>query len=59
MALAEDSEEYTDTVYHFCGTLEELQSQISIVQVGLGAWGPPGASPWRSGDTAVPGRCRS
>ncbi|XP_066058007.1 protein mono-ADP-ribosyltransferase PARP10 [Chamaea fasciata] len=33
MALAEDSEEFTDAVQHFCGTLEELHSQISIVQV--------------------------
>ncbi|CAN8176900.1 unnamed protein product [Coccothraustes coccothraustes] len=33
MALAEDSEEFADTVRHFCGTLEELHSQISIVQV--------------------------
>ncbi|XP_041344191.1 protein mono-ADP-ribosyltransferase PARP10-like [Pyrgilauda ruficollis] len=33
MALAEDSEEFADTVRHFCGTLEELQGQISVVQV--------------------------
>ncbi|RLV63982.1 hypothetical protein DV515_00017718 [Chloebia gouldiae] len=33
MALAEDSEEFADTVRHFCGTLEELRSQISVVQV--------------------------
>ncbi|XP_064263193.1 protein mono-ADP-ribosyltransferase PARP10 [Passer domesticus] len=33
MVLAEDSEEFADTVRHFCGTLEELQSQISVVQV--------------------------
>nr|XP_014130914.1 poly [ADP-ribose] polymerase 10-like [Zonotrichia albicollis] len=33
MVLAEDSEEFADTVRHFCGTLEELHSQISIVQV--------------------------
>ncbi|XP_068034221.1 protein mono-ADP-ribosyltransferase PARP10 [Anomalospiza imberbis] len=33
MALAEDSEEFADTVRHFCGTLEELCSQISVVQV--------------------------
>lgn len=59
MALAEDSEEYTETVYHFCGTLGELRTQISIVQVGPGAWGPPGVSPWHGVDTAVPGRCRS
>lgn len=45
MALAEDSEEFADTVQHFCGTLEELHSQISIVQVGLGAWGTPGCVP--------------
>lgn len=42
MALAEDSEEFTDTVQHFCGTLEELHSQISIVQVGLGMGDPHG-----------------
>ncbi|XP_059334606.1 protein mono-ADP-ribosyltransferase PARP10 [Ammospiza nelsoni] len=33
MVLAEDSEEFADTVRHFCSTLEELHSQISIVQV--------------------------
>nr|XP_054494541.1 protein mono-ADP-ribosyltransferase PARP10 isoform X3 [Agelaius phoeniceus] len=33
MALAEDSEEFADTVRHFCSTLEELHSQISVVQV--------------------------
>ncbi|XP_032565635.1 protein mono-ADP-ribosyltransferase PARP10 isoform X3 [Chiroxiphia lanceolata] len=33
MPLAEDSEEFTDTVHHFYGTLEELHSRISIVQV--------------------------
>nr|XP_031359990.1 protein mono-ADP-ribosyltransferase PARP10 [Lonchura striata domestica] len=33
MALAEDSEEFADTVRHFCETLEELRSQISVVQV--------------------------
>ncbi|XP_062371275.1 protein mono-ADP-ribosyltransferase PARP10 [Cinclus cinclus] len=33
MALAEDSEEFCDTVQHFCGTLEELHSQLSVVQV--------------------------
>lgn len=42
MALAEDSEEFTDTVRHFCSTLEELHSQISIVQVGLGTGDPQG-----------------
>lgn len=36
MALAEDSEEFADTVHHFYRTLEELHNQISIVQVGLG-----------------------
>ncbi|XP_017596704.1 PREDICTED: poly [ADP-ribose] polymerase 10 [Corvus brachyrhynchos] len=33
LALAEDSEEFADAVHHFYGTLEELHSQISIVQV--------------------------
>ncbi|XP_041570079.2 protein mono-ADP-ribosyltransferase PARP10 isoform X2 [Taeniopygia guttata] len=33
MALAEDSEEFADTVQHFCETLEELRGQISVVQV--------------------------
>ncbi|XP_005062610.1 PREDICTED: poly [ADP-ribose] polymerase 10 [Ficedula albicollis] len=33
MALAEDSEEFADTVQHFSATLEELHSQISVVQV--------------------------
>ncbi|XP_027764211.1 protein mono-ADP-ribosyltransferase PARP10 [Empidonax traillii] len=33
MPLAEDSEEFADTVHHFYGTLEELHSQISVVQV--------------------------
>ncbi|XP_014747652.1 PREDICTED: poly [ADP-ribose] polymerase 10 [Sturnus vulgaris] len=33
MALPEDSEEFTDTVQHFRGTLEELHSHISVVQV--------------------------
>lgn len=42
MALAEDSEEFADTVRHFCETLEELRGQISVVQVGLGMWGPRG-----------------
>lgn len=42
MVLAEDSEEFADTVHHFYRTLEELHSQISIVQVGLGMWDPEG-----------------
>ncbi|XP_053834856.1 LOW QUALITY PROTEIN: protein mono-ADP-ribosyltransferase PARP10 [Vidua macroura] len=33
MALPEDSEEFADTVRHFCATLEELRGQISVVQV--------------------------
>ncbi|XP_005533125.1 PREDICTED: poly [ADP-ribose] polymerase 10 [Pseudopodoces humilis] len=33
MPLAEDSEEFAEAAQHFCGTLEELQDQISIVQV--------------------------
>ncbi|XP_015472291.1 protein mono-ADP-ribosyltransferase PARP14-like [Parus major] len=33
MPLAEDSEEFAEAAQHFCGTLEELQGQISIVQV--------------------------
>lgn len=38
MTLPEDSEEFCETVKHFCATLEELHSQLSIVQVGLGPW---------------------
>ncbi|XP_056340859.1 protein mono-ADP-ribosyltransferase PARP10 [Oenanthe melanoleuca] len=33
LALAEDSEEFADTVQHFSATLEELHGHISVVQV--------------------------
>lgn len=60
MPLAEDSEEFRDTMCHFYETLEELHNKISIVKVGAGGTGRggqhtgpwPGVSPQQS-----PGRC--
>lgn len=42
MPLAEDSEEFRDTVRHFYATLEELHGKIGVVKVGAGGTGGTG-----------------
>lgn len=39
MSLAEDSEEFGDTVRHFYRTLEDQHGKISIIKVGTGSAG--------------------